>query len=127
MIADAVEAGAREKAVMRVDLARAWTDARIIEWNGLRLMTALKNAGGDAATQASVSKVFASSVHRRMGETAMLAKGPGSEIVGPGYELGRLQQVMLSSRAESIYGGTTEIQLNVLAERALGLPREPRR
>ena len=56
----------------------------------------------------------------------MRAKGARSELVGDGYALDRLQQVMLSSRAESIYGGTTQIQLNLLAERTLGLPREPR-
>ena len=112
---------------MRADLVRAWSEAQVIKWNGLRLMSALKGDGGDPAAHASISKVFASTAHRRMGEVAMRAKGARSEIVGPEYELDRLQQVMLSSRAESIYGGTTEIQLNVLAERTLGLPREPRR
>jgi alkylation response protein AidB-like acyl-CoA dehydrogenase len=56
----------------------------------------------------------------------MRAMGSASELVGPDYQLDRLQQVMLASRAESIYGGTTQIQLNLLAERTLGLPREPR-
>jgi alkylation response protein AidB-like acyl-CoA dehydrogenase len=41
--------------------------------------------------------------------------------------LNRLQQMFLASRAEAIYGGTTQIQYNVLSERTLGLPREPRR
>jgi alkylation response protein AidB-like acyl-CoA dehydrogenase len=127
MLDDARSSGASRSAVMRADLARAWTHARIIEWNGLRLMSALKGSGGDPSTQASVSKVFASTAHQRMGEAAMRARGARSELTGPDYQLDRLQQVMLSSRAESIYGGTTEIQLNVLAERALGLPREPRR
>jgi alkylation response protein AidB-like acyl-CoA dehydrogenase len=90
-------------------------------------MRALKGDGADVAAQASISKVFASAAHQRIGEVAMRAKGAASELVGPGYGLDRLQQVLLSSRAESIYGGTTEIQLNVLAERTLGLPREPRR
>ena len=126
MIADAADSGQRRNAVMRADLVRAWSEAQIIKWNGMRLMTALKGRGADPAAQASISKVFASTAHQRMGEVAMRAKGASSEIVGPGYELDRLQQVLLSSRAESIYGGTTEIQLNVLAERTLGLPREPR-
>lgn len=127
MLGDAAASGQRHSAVMRADLARAWSEAQIIKWNGLRLMSALKGRGGDPAAQASISKVFAGSAHQRMGEVAMRAKGARSEIVGEGYELDRLQQVLLSSRAESIYGGTTEIQLNVLAERTLGLPREPRR
>lgn len=126
MISDAAESGEARSAVMRADLVRAWSEAQIIKWNGLRLMTTLKGGGGDAAAQASISKVFASAAHQRMGEVAMRAKGTRSEVVGVGYGLDRLQQALLSSRAESIYGGTTEIQLNVLAERTLGLPREPR-
>jgi alkylation response protein AidB-like acyl-CoA dehydrogenase len=127
MISDAAASGERRSAVMRADLVRAWSDAQVVRWNGLRLMTALKSDGPDAAAQASISKVFASAAHQRMGEVAMRARGAGSELVGSDYGLDRLQQVMLSSRAESIYGGTTQIQLNVLAERTLGLPREPRR
>ena len=115
-----------DSAVMRAELARAWSQARIIEWNGRRLMSALKKDESRVAAQASISKVFASSAHRRIGELAMRAMGPASELVGDDYELDRLQQVLLASRAESIYGGTTQIQLNLLAERTLGLPREPK-
>ncbi len=89
-------------------------------------MSAIKGAGGDPATEASISKVFASESHKRMGELAMRAEAARSELVGPSYALDRLQQIFLTSRAESMYGGTTEIQLNVLAERTLRLPREPR-
>jgi alkylation response protein AidB-like acyl-CoA dehydrogenase len=113
-------------AVMRANLVRAWSEARIIEWNGRRLMSALKGRDGDPAAQASVSKVFASTAHQRMAELGVRARGAGGEVVGDGYRLDRLQQVMLATRAESIYGGTTQIQLNLLAERTLGLPREPR-
>jgi alkylation response protein AidB-like acyl-CoA dehydrogenase len=126
MIDEARSTGQREHAVMRAGLARSWGDARIMEWNGRRLMSMLKDDDGHASVQASVAKVFASTVHQRMGELAMRAEGPASELVGDGYQLHRLQQVMLASRAESIYGGTTQIQLNLLAERTLGLPREPR-
>lgn len=118
--------GQREKAVMRANLARAWGDAQIMEWNGRRLMSALKENRGDPGAQASVAKVFASNVHQRMAELGVRAKGPASELVGHGYRLDRLQQVALGSHAESIYGGTTQIQLDILAERTLGLPRVPR-
>jgi alkylation response protein AidB-like acyl-CoA dehydrogenase len=126
MVETAVGSGAIGNPVLRRDLVRAWTDARIMEWNGLRLMTAIKGRGDDPGVQASISKVFASKAHIRMGETAMRAMGAASEVTGPGYGLNRLQQVFLASRAEAIYGGTTQIQYNVLAERTLGLPREPR-
>ncbi|OBK68924.1 acyl-CoA dehydrogenase [Mycobacterium colombiense] len=127
MIARARSSGQGTRAVMRAELARAWSDARIMEWNGRRLMAALKCSRPGAAGQASAAKVFASIAHRRMGELGMRAMGAASELVGPGYQLDRLQRVMLGSRAESIFGGTTQIQLNLLAERALGLPREPQR
>ena len=126
MIRAAHSSAASATGVMRSELARAWSAARIMEWNGRRLMSALKGRGGDPNVQASVSKVFASTAHQRMGELGMRARGSASELVGPAYGLDRLQQVMLASRAESIYGGTTQIQLNLLAERTLGLPREPR-
>jgi alkylation response protein AidB-like acyl-CoA dehydrogenase len=126
MIAAARAHGRTPGAALRRDLVRAWTESRIMEWNGRRLMTAIKGRGIDATTQASLSKVFASNSHIRMGETAMRALDVASEVVGDEYQLNRLQQVFLGSRSESIFGGTTQIQLNVLAERTLGLPREPR-
>jgi alkylation response protein AidB-like acyl-CoA dehydrogenase len=127
MIETARAGGRSGQPVLRRDLAQAWTDSRIMEWNALRLMSAIQGHGLDATLQASISKVFASGAHTRMGETAMRAEGAVGELVTDGYGLGRLQQVFLASRAESIYGGTTQIQLNVLSERYLGLPREPRR
>ena len=126
MIEIARERGLAADSALRDDLVRAWTDARIMEWNGLRLMSAIKGRGIDATLQASISKVFASSAHLRMGEVGMRAAGAAAELVADGYGLDRLQQVFLGSRAESIYGGTTQIQYNVIGERTLGLPREAR-
>jgi len=126
MIDAAVRTGGIANPVLRRDLVRAWSDARIMEWNGLRLMAGIKGRGVDPVVQSSISKVYASRAHTRMGETAMRAMGAGSQLTGPDYALNRLQQIFLASRAETIYGGTTEIQYNVLSERTLGLPREPR-
>jgi alkylation response protein AidB-like acyl-CoA dehydrogenase len=126
MIEIARERGLRADSALRQELAGAWSEARIMEWNGLRLMSAIKGSGIDPTLQASISKVFASSAHVRMGELGMRAAGAAAELVADGYGLDRLQQVFLGSRAESIYGGTTQIQYNVLGERTLGLPREAR-
>jgi alkylation response protein AidB-like acyl-CoA dehydrogenase len=53
--------------------------------------------------------------------------GPESEILdGAPYKLNRLQSLYLFTRADTIYGGTNQIQRNIIAERALGMPREPR-
>ncbi len=126
MISVARDGGLDPDSPLRQELVRAWTAARIMEWNGLRLMSAIKGRGIDPTLQASISKVFASTAHIRMGELGMRAAGAAGELVGDGYRLDRLQQVFLGSRAESIYGGTTQIQYNVLGERTLGLPREAR-
>jgi len=126
MVELARERGLAADSAVRHDLARAWTDARIMEWNGLRLMSAIKGRGIDPTLQASISKVFASRAHVEMGELGQRIAGAAGELVGDGYALDRLQQVFLGSRAESIYGGTTQIQYNVLGERTLGLPREAR-
>jgi alkylation response protein AidB-like acyl-CoA dehydrogenase len=126
MISVARDGGLEPDSPLRQELVGAWTAARIMEWNGLRLMSAIKGRGIDPTLQASISKVFASTAHIRMGELAMRAAGAAGELVGDGYRLDRLQQVFLGSRAESIYGGTTQIQYNVLGERTLGLPREAR-
>jgi alkylation response protein AidB-like acyl-CoA dehydrogenase len=112
--------------VLRGRLAQAWLECKVMQWNSLRLMTTLKTDPAAAIGQASISKVYASGAHQRLGELSMAVLGAQSELVTDSYELSDPQRTFLSSRAESIYGGTTQVQLNILAERSLGLPREPR-
>jgi len=53
--------------------------------------------------------------------------GPDAELIENGpYDLNRLQSLFLFTRADTIYGGTNQIQRNLIAERALGMPKEPR-
>ncbi|GAA3058294.1 hypothetical protein GCM10020000_46290 [Streptomyces olivoverticillatus] len=80
----------------------------------------------------SVAKLLWGGWHRRLGELAMQVQGAAA-TVGPGdwhadrpYELDALQRLFLFTRADTIYGGSDEIQRNIIAERALGLPKEPR-
>ncbi|GAA3480976.1 hypothetical protein GCM10018966_055070 [Streptomyces yanii] len=70
--------------------------------------------------------------HRRLGELAVEIRGAAG-AVGPDdwspttpYELDEAQRLFLFTRSDTIYGGSDEIQRNIIAERVLGLPREPR-
>ena len=83
----------------------------------------------------SIGKLFWSGWHRRFGELAMMVRG-ASGMVGSGsahdghdgrhYPLDAEQRTFLYSRAHTIYGGSNQVQRNVIGERVLGLPREPR-
>ena len=53
-------------------------------------------------------------------------EGPGATIVGEDYELGDFHRTFLFSRSETIYGGSNQIQRNIVGERVLGLPAEPK-
>jgi alkylation response protein AidB-like acyl-CoA dehydrogenase len=108
---------------LRYRLVDAWMSARVARWQVLRLMETVL-ADGDPGLRPSVCKVFASSFHQRLGALAVDLLGAAGQVTGPGYELSEIQRTALTCVAESIYGGTTEIQLNLIAERALGLPRE---
>ena len=75
----------------------------------------------------SIAKLVWSQWHRRLGELAMEVAGPeGLTVAQAPYELDQWQRLFLFSRADTIYGGSDEIQRNILAERVLGLPREIR-
>ena len=79
-------------------------------------------AGKATAAAAAASKLFASTHHQRLGELAVEILGPESVFDARG-EAEFAQKLFLLSRAETIYGGTSEIQRNIIAERVLGLPR----
>jgi alkylation response protein AidB-like acyl-CoA dehydrogenase len=107
--------------------------ARIIEaWIGLQVMryttlaTLVPVAGRAPGTEANVAKLIWGPWHQRLGELAVDVAGPAATVVGPGYQLDDAQRLFLFTRAETIYGGSAEIQRTVIAERKLGLPREPR-
>jgi alkylation response protein AidB-like acyl-CoA dehydrogenase len=103
--------GASGNPLIRDRLARAWIGLRIIR------EYALDTLGTDDPARASVLKVLWSRWHRDLGELAMDIVGPGSP------DLHRWQRLFLFSRAETIYGGSDEIQHEIIATRALGLPR----
>ena len=72
-----------------------------------------------------MSKLLWANWHRDLGELAMAVKA-ASGLVLEDDEFDEWQRLFLFSRADTIYGGSNEVQRNILAERVLGLPREAR-
>ncbi|MFF8016289.1 acyl-CoA dehydrogenase family protein [Streptomyces sp. NPDC007929] len=123
----AVESGAARDPVVRERLVRQWAELRTMRWNALRTL----GASGDAGAP-SVAKLLWAGWHQRLGELAVLVRGAAA-TVGPAdwsaaapYELDAAQHLFLFSRADTIYGGSDQIQRTIIAERVLGLPREPK-
>ena len=80
---------------------------------------------GAPGTEASVAKLLWAHWHRDLGELAMEVAGARSMLEGP-EGLDEWQRMFLFTRADTIYGGSDEVQRNIIAERTLGLPREAR-
>jgi alkylation response protein AidB-like acyl-CoA dehydrogenase len=117
--------GCTTNKVTRQRLAAIWIRLFILRLNTLRSLTGVD--GPVAPPQASISKLFWATWHRDLGELAMDVLGmQGSVAEALPYELGDLQRIFLFSRADTIYGGSNEIQRNIIGERVLGLPPEPK-
>ena len=115
----AKETGTIDDPLIRERLTRAWA--------GLRAMRsfALATMDAEAPGQDNVSKLLWANWHRDLGELAMDIRGRAG-LVLVGNEFDEWQRLFLFSRADTIYGGSNEVQRNVIAERVLGLPREAR-
>jgi alkylation response protein AidB-like acyl-CoA dehydrogenase len=119
------ENGVANDPVIRQRLAQAWLTLAILRMNTLRSLRGLE--GPLSTPEASISKLFWGTWHRDLGELAMDVAGMSSQILPAApYELSELQSLFLFSRADTIYGGSNEIQRNIVAERVLGLPPEPK-
>ena len=132
---DAVLASARRTgSIEDPEIAARLTDA----WIGLRVMRYTAEAtlgpqargsraarGGDRDTgaAANVAKLLWATWHQELGELAVDVAGPDATLTGPDYDLSDAQRLFLFTRSDTIYGGSNEIQRNVIAERLLGLPR----
>ncbi len=131
--------------LIRQRLMRQWSDIQIMRINGLRTLTAALHDRKDlgTATLGATNKMFWSETHRTTMELAIdilgmegqiLTGKPGEEFV-PGmgkrdaardYPVSPLQAAFFFSRSETIWGGTAQIQRNIVGERVLGLPKEPK-
>ncbi len=123
-------------------LVRSWSKIKIMEINGYRSLTDALNGTHDAALLGACNKMFWSETHREMMELAIDVLGMGGQVLTgtqatdedtgglrrgrADYPVSDLQASFFFSRSETIWGGTAEIQRNIIGERALGLPKEPR-
>jgi alkylation response protein AidB-like acyl-CoA dehydrogenase len=123
--------GRHSDPVVRQRLADSWIRLYILRLNTLRSLTGIE--GPVAPPEASISKLFWATWHRELGELAMDVLGTEATVglgspydLNSPYELSETQRMFLFSRADTIYGGSNEIQHNVIGERVLGLPPEPK-
>jgi alkylation response protein AidB-like acyl-CoA dehydrogenase len=125
IIAIAKANGAARDPILRQRLAEAWSGLRIMRYNSLRMLSGSQD--GSLRKEATIYKLFWSTWHASLGKLAMDVLGAEAELLDAApYQLTRLQSLYLFSRADTLYGGSNEIQRNIIAERALGMPREPR-
>lgn len=117
--------GALDDPMLRRRIVDAWISVRIMRTTNLRTLAEL-TAGRTPGAQATTAKLYASTRHQQLGHLAMELAGPAGQIVGEDYELDTRQRSFLLSLAETIYGGSSEIQRNIIGEQLLGLPKEPR-
>jgi len=128
--------------LIRQRLARAWSNVKIMEINGYRTLTDALNGTQHAAALAACNKMFWSETHQETTDLAMDVAGtagqilrggadggemlPGARRGRAGYPVDDMQALFFFSRSETIWGGTAQIQRNIVGERVLGLPKEPK-
>ncbi len=127
--------------LIRQRLATAWSKVKIMEINGFRSLTDSLNGTHDMAALNACNKMFWSEYHKDTMELALDILGPDAQILTgdpdedsdsplkrgrSDYPVSDLQASFFFSRSETIWGGTAEIQRNIVGERVLGLPKEPK-
>ena len=117
--------GGLEHETIRHRLVDSRVMLQIMQFNNLRALTSLMQRG-KLGPETSLAKIVWPEWHQRLGQLEMDLLEEAGQVVGPGYQLNLFQRSFLLSRAESIYGGSHQIHLNIAAERLLGLPRDPR-
>jgi alkylation response protein AidB-like acyl-CoA dehydrogenase len=145
MVAAAQENGAIDDPHIRQRLAQYYTKWQILRFNGLRSLSATLSGAKDLGVAAlgASNKMFWSEMHQRAMELALDIYGADSMLIdaGPahgswpgaardqrrdGYPVSSMMSSFFFSRSETIWGGTSQIQRNIVGERVLGLPKEPR-
>lgn len=137
--------GRADDPLVRQDLARAWSTVKIMEINGFRTLSAALDGTADPGVAAlgATNKMFWSEYHQWFTDRAIDLLGAEGQVLGgsadeellPGtgrrrgrddYAPSALQAQFFFARSETIWGGSAQIQRNIVGERLLGLPKEPR-
>ncbi len=145
MVAEATANGRISDPIIRQGLTRYYSKIQILRINGLRGLSQTLNKTKDPGvmTLGVTNKMFWSEMHRDAMELALSIFGTASMLVDTAPESGSWPAVMRAkgrdtyqpsgmmsafffSRSETIWGGTAEIQRNIVGEKVLGLPREPK-
>ena len=131
LVRAAEENGRASEPVVRQALAQAHIELTIMRYNSLRSLSGVD--GPVAPPEASIAKLYWGSWHRRLGELSMRILGPAATVLdgeasadNEWYGLNDFQRSCLFARSETIYGGSNQIQRNIIGERVLGLPSEPK-
>ena len=129
--------GVDKDAGIRQDLARLYTLGELGRFNGLR-MKAVKEQGGDIPGMPNVAKLSMSQIVRLTRDLGLRISGPSGMLhaydsddkaalkhaTGDPFA-GGISEMALFAQAPPIYGGTDQVQRNIIGERVLGLPKEP--
>ncbi len=142
ILGEARTRGRASDPLIRQRLATSWSKIKIMEINGFRSLTDALNGTHHTAALGACNKMFWSETHQETMELAMDVLGLDGQVLRgdpdeidmlPGARRGRsdypvddLQAIYFFSRSETIWGGAAEIQRNIVGERVLGLPKEPK-
>jgi len=122
LVAHAKRTGAAKDPLLRDRIARAWLGLEVLRSYALATVAGGENPEADSSANPSVMKILWSRWHKSLGELVMDVRGAAAMVAKAApYELDGWQRLYLFSRADTIYGGSDEIQLGIIARRALGL------
>jgi alkylation response protein AidB-like acyl-CoA dehydrogenase len=125
LLSQATATGGADDATIRQDLARVLSLHLIAGWTDERIRAA-RAAGNPPGAEGSIMKLLKSRIAREAAAVHGRMAGASAMLAGDSAPLdGTIAEVLISVSAQSIAGGTDEIQRNILGERMLGLPREP--
>ncbi|MDP6706373.1 MAG: acyl-CoA dehydrogenase family protein [Alphaproteobacteria bacterium] len=126
VVARAKETGRNTDPTVRQEIAKLLTMAKAAEWTARRAREA-QQLGRPQGPEGSLGKLAASNVARAAAEVHTLISGADAMLTGEdGAQDGLIAEILVSVPATSIAGGTDEIQRNIISERVLEMPKEPR-